>query len=477
MEETGVNVEWQYSPDNDHTKLNVLIASGELPDIIYTNDDLPQIRQLAEYDRIWALNELAEKYDSKFMDYIDDHVLLAKRLKWDSMNLYALPTGFTGEAVMDKPYIVKNLSGVTVIDKIYEEMGSPEIKTVDDYLNLLRKVKKAYPDMIPMQSSRSSSRDHDGNPRLVFKALPIAGLTGRFYKDGDAYKKYWEHPNFLELLKFLNTCYNEDLIDKTEFTDETGQLRTKLYSGRVFSEMNQDADNIDWYTGEVQKVHPDWGWIMIDAPGLNENVPYENDTFHGGGPSKIAILVSKDTKHPERIIRWFEFLMSDQTQREIIFGLEGNSYSVENGVPVVFPEVMDFYNTDQDEAKLKYGLEAYWLFRNNNYASMKRLLSATERQQKAHEVSGKYYKDFSFFRGIESYASDSEEIKLVAEIKEYYSVEIMRIIMADPSEVEPIYNNMIAKMKEMGLDTLNAYWTQALNNKEAAYAEFSKDLK
>jgi putative aldouronate transport system substrate-binding protein len=467
IEDTGVNIEFSYPPNTDHSKLNVMIASGDLPDMVYTTDDLIQVRELAKYDKIWALNELADMYAPGFIERnIDEHVLVAKRVKWDSMNLYAAPFYHTRARSLDSPYITKNMMGVVVIDKIYEELGSPQIKTIDDYLDLLRRVKENYPDMIPVQSNRGSSKDADGNPRMVFKTLPMAGLAARYYKDGDTYRKYWEHPNFIELLKFYNTLYNEDLIDKTEFTDNNEQLLAKEFSGRVFSDMSQDADNIDWFNSELHKVKPDWNFIMIDPPAIRSDMTYANDSFGGGIGSPEMIVIPKSGKHPDRVIRWLDYLYNDETQRNIIFGLEGHGYVMEGDIPVLTPEAETAVNKGVEDTKMTYGMDAYWAFRIGDYASIKRFHSGSDLQKQ-------YYEDYSFFSGAESYPPDSEEIKIAANIREFYEVEIMRIIIAPPDQVESLYNNMIATMMEMGLDTLNRHITNYFNEKEAIYKKYS----
>ncbi len=476
IEDTGVNIEFSYPPDNEHSKLNVMIASEDLPDMVYTDENLSQVRDLAKYDQIWALNELAEEYAPNFMDNIPGHVLLKKRVTWETMNLYMAPFYFYREESLDSPYIAKNLMGIAVIDKIYEELGSPKLQTADDFLDLLRTVKEKYPDMIPAQGNRNSSKDNDGNPRLVYKTLPMAGLGGRFYKEGDQYYKYWQHPNFLKLLKFYNALYNEGLIDKTEFTDKPEQLQAKEFSGRVFADLSQDVDNLDWFNSELHKAKPDWNFIMIDAPGIDGDTAYGNDSFNGGVADANGILVSKNSEHADRVIRFLDYLYSDEVQKSILFGIEGQSYTMEGDLPLMIPEVNEFYEQNMNEAKLKYGADAYWLFRIGDYAAIKRLTSCSELQRENYPVVSKYYQDNTFYGGAESYAPNSDEIKIAINIKEYYSVQIMKIILAQPEEVEGLYNEMITQMKELGLEKLNAHWDEYFKNKEATIQKYSADL-
>ena len=89
IEDTGINIEFQFPPDNSHSKLQVLIAGGTLPDMIVSDYHLSIIQQLAINDRIWALNELEEEYAPGFLERnMGDHVILHQRMSWNSMNVY-----------------------------------------------------------------------------------------------------------------------------------------------------------------------------------------------------------------------------------------------------------------------------------------------------------------------------------------------------------------------------------------------------
>ena len=57
QEDTGIDLEWVIAPDDSQAKLNVLIASGDLPDLIHLSQELPQIRQLADNGLAWNIRE------------------------------------------------------------------------------------------------------------------------------------------------------------------------------------------------------------------------------------------------------------------------------------------------------------------------------------------------------------------------------------------------------------------------------------
>lgn len=164
IEDTGINLEFQFPPDNSHSKLQVLIAGGTLPDMIMSDYHLSIVQQLATNDRIWAIDDLQDEYAPDFLSRnLGDHVILHQRMSWNSMKVYGIPNGYYSQEMLESGDFAKNKQGVAVIEQIYQELGSPDTTTIDGFLDLLRQVKEQYPDMIPAQASRNNGKDADGN--------------------------------------------------------------------------------------------------------------------------------------------------------------------------------------------------------------------------------------------------------------------------------------------------------------------------
>jgi hypothetical protein len=62
-------------------------------------------------------------------------------------------------------------------------------------------------------------------------------------------------------------------------------------------------------------------------------------------------------------------------------------------------------------------------------------------------------------------------------VADYYSQEVMNIITGDPSEVESGYQAMLARMRELGLDKLNAFYTKKWNEKSDMIEMYKADIK
>lgn len=476
IENTNVDIKWMMSPDNDHTKLQILVASGELPDVLVAESSLALIHDLVLNDMIWAINELEQTAAPDFISRnIPDHSVKHFRIAFDSMNLYCLPTGWYSEQAISDPDLIKNSAGVAVIEQVYEELGSPDTSTLEGFLDMLRQVKQRYPDMIPAQASRNSGADSDGNVRLIYKLFQLFDLSSRYdiTQDG-TYIKYIHSEKFLDLLKFVNTLYNENLIDRAELTDTSETMQAKLFNGMVFCNINQDADNIDWFSDELQKVKPDWNWIMIEAPSAyqDQGIGYTNDGIGGGAGDGMVHFITKGG-NAARALQLYDFIFQDETQLYLVRGTEDAWESYDGSIAVLKPEVSE---AEDAVKKGEYGVGAYWLWRGSDVTARHKPVDASEYQQASMEQNAKYYQDYSFFSGAENYASDSEEVKIFSVVKEYYQTAVVEIIMCDPNQVESKYETMIQTMMDLGQGKLDEYINNYYQNKAAIEEKYSQGL-
>ncbi len=271
VEETGVDFDMTFAPDSDQTMLNVLLASGDLPDMMRLSHNLQQATQLVQRGLVHDLDALSQKFAPKYMDNWDARIRLYYRMHFDDMGFYFHPSYYVTDEQIESPLVLKAMQGVTVLKEVYEHLGAPEINNTDDYVDLLRRVKQEFPELTPVQSLRGPSPDKDGNPRLVERSLPLGGLNQRFFqRDDGVWYKYWEHEDFVKVLQFANTLYNEQLIARTEFTEKQPQLWGNMMT-KIFSELNQDADN-------AAGIHNATDFIQARAP-LAEKLGVESVRF------------------------------------------------------------------------------------------------------------------------------------------------------------------------------------------------------
>lgn len=77
-------------------------------------------------------------------------------------------------------------------------------------------------------------------------------------------------------------------------------------------------------------------------------------------------LISKNCKHPERAIAFLDYLMSEHGQLLTYLGVEGVTYDIKDGKPVLRDNIKQILDTDRAAYDREYGADdAYWMLQDN----------------------------------------------------------------------------------------------------------------
>jgi len=127
-DETGVSVKFIVPTGSESQKLDAMIASDTLPDLITLGWWETQAQAMIDKDMVYALNQLADQYDPYFYQVVDDQVV-----SWytkEDGNLYAYPnSSYTPEDYEDGKNVGSNQNFLVRKD-IYEAIGSPDMTTI-----------------------------------------------------------------------------------------------------------------------------------------------------------------------------------------------------------------------------------------------------------------------------------------------------------------------------------------------------------
>ena len=187
-------------------------------------------------------------------------------------------------------------------------------------------------------------------------------LAVPFEKDGKLYDRYTD-PDYITWLRMFRQLGSEGLLSDDIFIDQHSQIDEKIQEGRYFCMLYQYADMVD-----QQKTRnandPDSVYLAVDGP---KNANGDDPTLTTTGINGWTItMISKNCKHPDRAIQFMDYLMSEEGQKMIYLGVEGETYDMVDGKPVVRPEVRELLNTDRTQYDRVYGADdSYWMLQNN----------------------------------------------------------------------------------------------------------------
>ncbi|MFS0869302.1 sugar ABC transporter substrate-binding protein [Paenibacillus xylanilyticus] len=343
----------------DDTKLNTFFAGGDMPDLLTVFDSNSPVVQKAA---TWALplNDLAEKYDPYF-----NKVAAADTLNWFQLadgKTYGYPNYSNTQADYDSGNIPAKTAFIIRKD-VYEALGSPVMGTPEEFQNVMKQIKEKFPTLIPFGfNSIGEGTGSLGDTLQDFIGVPLESENGEFY-DRNLDEDY------LAWLKTLNTVYRDGNISDDSFADDGTAFEEKVKSGKYATMLldgtPQQGGNLQIY----MSANPGKEYIAIDGPQSTKgNAPTLNQS---GITGWMINFISKDSKDPAKAIQIFTYLLSEEGQTLMNYGIEGETYQTKaDGTVELLPAVKDLQLNNADKFKKDYRMGEFMFFGHDRHKAL-----------------------------------------------------------------------------------------------------------
>ena len=454
-EETGISIQFVTPAGNETEKMNSMIASDTLPDLITLGWWEPQAQKMIEKDMVYALNELAEEYDPYFFQVVDQ----------DTMNWYTKEDGniygYPNSSVTPKDYEASDKLGsnqVFLVRKdIYEAIGSPDMTTPGGFANAVRKAAREFPEvdgypLIPIGAEEFQKEGCNSFSKYLQNFLAVP-----FEKNGKFYDRMSD-PEYLKWLKMFRKLGQEGYLVNDIFIDRRSQIEEKIAQGRYFCMLYQGQDMLD-----QQKIlyerDPNSVYIAVDGP---KNSDKDDPTLPGTSINGWTLtFISKNCKNPERAIAFLSYLMSERGQKLIYLGVEGEMYDIVDGKEVIRPDVLQMLNTNRAEYDRIYGADdAYWMLQDNVMQLQWPLQnSEAERQIKEWTIP------YTFYAGQYeiSFEAGTEEAEINTRVEEEWGYTLPKLLLAETEEeFDAVMEEFLQKRDAYGYDKVLAADTEQM---------------
>ncbi|WP_339784067.1 sugar ABC transporter substrate-binding protein [Paenibacillus sp. FSL R7-0313] len=343
----------------DDTKLNTFFAGGDMPDLLTVFDSNSPVVQKAA---TWAmpLNDLAEKYDPYF-----NKVAAADTLNWFQLadgKTYGYPNYSNTQEDYDSGNIPAKTAFIIRKD-VYEALGSPVIGTPEEFQRVMKRIKQEFPALIPFGfNSIGEGTGSLGDTLQDFIGVPLETESGEFY-DRNLDEDY------LTWLKTLNTVYRDGNISDDSFADDGTAFEEKVKSGKYATMLldgtPQQGGNLQIY----MSANPGKEYIAIDGPQSTKgNAPTLNQS---GITGWMINFISKDCKDPAKAIQIFTYLLSEEGQTLMNYGIEGETYQTKaDGSVELLPAVKDLQLNNADQFKKDYRMGEFMFFGHDRHKAL-----------------------------------------------------------------------------------------------------------
>lgn len=323
-------------------KFNSMMASGNLGDLVIFGDDGQKYRDAIDAKMLldWNKDGLLDKYGKNMLKYAPKAVEKNKINYGNGTSVYGI--GFDVGEAKPGPSEAKELNYHPNLRwDLYEKLGRPQIKTMEDYLPVLKKMQELEPKSESGRPTYAFSMwsDWDGNMMMLTKSW--AALHGFDESDGfnsggftlisaDQEKIQGvldEDGYYFRALKLYFDANQMGLVDPDSLTQKFEDYVNKMKDGQLLFSMFSWGD--DTYNTPER---------LAQGKGL-ELVPFDEErTFSNGfdpyGGNRIWTIGSK-AKHPERVLEFIDWMYSPEGYMVANNGPEGMAWELKNGKPVL----------------------------------------------------------------------------------------------------------------------------------------------
>ncbi|WP_234987279.1 extracellular solute-binding protein [Bacillus sinesaloumensis] len=325
---TNTDLDIRLMDHNDYrTKMDLMFASGNIPDVVQGMNNYyssgQSLEQAVEAGVFMPLDELIEEHGPNLKKFIPEEVWETHRYK--DGKIYAIPQILSNPA-RRATFIRKDL-----LDKAGLEIP----KTAEETLEVLRAFKEMGVEQpYVARKGLSYSDTFFGS----FDVQPVFELN----ESGDPVPKYLDVENMTKALDFYKTMYDEGLIDREFLTQESSQYKDIIQSGKG-GMWSANANVLNSWEQILQKSVPDADIAIIPSPvgpdGKGGYVLYSN--------TLRTFLINSEAKNPEKIIQFFDWMVSEEAEEFFTYGIEGTDYTKEAGkINYNDPESQDGVNRE-----------------------------------------------------------------------------------------------------------------------------------
>lgn len=333
-EKVGVNIEYVEADEN---KFNVLLAGGDLPDIVRTDVNKFQ-KQLIEGNLIIPMDDLLTEHGKDISANIST-VVDYSRKNWSNGTgkLYFLPP-----QVQSKPGT--SISPITIGPTIrwdwYKEIGAPEINTMDDLLDVVAQIVEKHPTTEDGKKVYGVSMWQDWGlwpyviPPLTFTKLTGAtsDLTAAAIGGHEFISTLTdESSNYWVAMDYYNKAHRRGLLDPDSLTMKNNDYMAKATAGQIV------VGPATWAMGDFNSQHAGdgKGYIVVPAGKLAWT-----GAVNPIGWQDKAYAISKSSKHPEKAMQFLNYIFSYEGARTMYNGVEGKHWNLVDGKPVLTEETL-----------------------------------------------------------------------------------------------------------------------------------------
>ena len=318
-------------------------ANGNLGDLIIINVDRNRLKDMVTAGLVLDMTDYMGECENlqQYKKAIEDASALAGE---DNPGMWAVPSEVSNEPATEPCEAVDPTNAPSVRWDVYGQVGYPEMKTLEDLLDVLKQMQDAVPasDSGKKVYALSLFKDWDGD--MMQNAAALTALYG--YEANQGFALLNSDTNeiqsiidddsaYVRGLRFLFQANQMGLVDPESTTQNFDTLSAKYQDGAVLYSLWPWLGS--GYYNTVEHMEEGKGFQTATIQDM-KCLSYGSFTL---GKMENAIMVGSQAKDPQRIVDFIDWLYSPEgveascAQSGTNCGPEGLTWEMKDGEPVL----------------------------------------------------------------------------------------------------------------------------------------------
>ncbi|MCI5551608.1 MAG: extracellular solute-binding protein [Clostridiales bacterium] len=345
QEKTNIKINFEEIPDTEwDTKVNLLIASDELPDaFIYGSFSAAELADYGSQGVFLALNDIIEEHGYYVKQVFDQQEALPGAYTALDGNIYTLPD-------INECYHCFYSMRAWINQQWLTNLGLEYPNTVDEFVNVLRAFKEQDAngngdpnDEIPF-SGNATSWNSTIYPFLLNSFLHYDTSNLSVKEDGTVIFTPIQ-PEFKEGLQWIASLIDEGLIEKEALTQTEEQLKTK--GSNLDIALLGGFTSAVWWSGvgsdngEGSRCREYSGLSPLEGPNGVRISPWAGTGFNMGNS-----VITTACEDPVPLFKMLDYMLSDEATLRSQVGELGVDYNEPdegapgiNGKPALYAKI------------------------------------------------------------------------------------------------------------------------------------------
>ena len=327
-EKTGVTMNIDVPAGTEDELAGAMIASGTYPDAcVFGSYNSTYLAQMKDAKLIHSWTKLIDEYAPKMWELIPESMMVYHADEngdlWSYVGFaYHETWGEESKALGNEPAGATAMFNVIFCrEDTLEAFGQDDITDLETFNEYLSFVNEEFPDLDPIQL-------FDNDPRgTVFTHMRSTfgcHLSGTYPQEDGSIKWFMYDPAYVDYLTWLNQLYLDGIITDNQLTDDGTALNTKQYAAQYGAMLQATYTVYNTINNTLAETYgEDSGMLYKEVgPIQKEGVKWVTDYTRNKG--SFATVITNNAENPERVLKFFEFLLTEEAQISIHSGVEAN---------------------------------------------------------------------------------------------------------------------------------------------------------